>query len=568
MPWFYYICFIISSTSDKTNVCISEPYFHQLEKKSFIMKTLLFSLLLSASCMLTASNTSIPESSTVYEQLCQLNKYWQNQTGLKESLQQKVQFADHEDLIQLHLQLVEQTLQEKDISHLSVLQKANRKEALKVLKEYTLQKQFPKNTRHTAVTPYFIDDFNTACAVGHLMRESGSVEEAHWVAETMNNAYIEDMPIEELQQWADKMGFDVVELKWIQPSYGIYAWETIENADCHTANGSILMDINGGWSCSEIEDTYAWYDYSENTIRRISTQKDLNNAPSGFYCFQLKYNDEESFFFGCNSIRFIGINDANGPKIEAEVVQPDWGVVNGSIELTITNGTPPYEIEWYDFNQNYLGNNSKMNNLKGYFYIFMSQPPDYTHRVQVVDANGCKAFQNFYLEDETNEETPHPRFISHIKNTIEGQATGQIHIKSYPPLNYEWSHNPNLNSNESRNLAAGDYTVTITDPETEEVYVRSYTILEEELTNISDKLIGQLKVYPTLASQRLYMDLPSKSEKYLIEVFNHNGQKMLTQTTSIASKKYSLEVNNYPKGIYFVSMSNEEGRFVGRFVRE
>ncbi|MEZ4888435.1 MAG: T9SS type A sorting domain-containing protein [Chitinophagales bacterium] len=532
------------------------------------MKTLLFSLLLAASGMLMATNTAICEPSTVYEQLCELNKYWEKQTDFKELLQQKIQFTEHEDLIQLHLQLVEQNLQEKDISHLSNLQKENRKEALKVLKKYALQKQFPKNTRHASITPYFIDDFNTACAVGHLMRESGAVQQAHWIANTMNNAYIEDMPLEELQQWADEMGFDVEELKWIQPAYGVYAFAEVENADCHTANGNIWVDVGGTGGCAETEDMYAWYDYSENTIKRVGSQKDLTNMSAGFYHFQINMQQIIGNY-ECSPMRFIGINDTDGPKIEAEVLHPaDSGPSNGSIELTITNGTPPYSIEWYDFNEQYLGSDMKIENLKGYFDIFMSQPPDYTHRVKVVDANGCKAFKSFYLVDYSTEETPYPLFTFYLQNTIKNQSIGQIHIETFEQLTYQWSHDSNLTSNKAINLPIGDYTVTITDIETQKVFVRNFTILEEEPTDIADRLIGKLNIYPTLASQNIRIDLPSKSGDYLIEVFNNYGQKISDKTTSIGNDNYSLEVNDYPKGIYFVSMSNTQGKFVGKFVKQ
>ncbi|MFK7905536.1 MAG: T9SS type A sorting domain-containing protein [Chitinophagales bacterium] len=539
------------------------------------MKTLLFTLLFSASIVLTANNTSIDHTPTIYEQLCQLNKYWQNQTNLKESLQQKVLYSNHEDLIQLHLQLVEQTLQEKNTSHLSALQKANRKEALKVLKEYALQKQFPKNTRHAVLTPYFIDDFNTACAVGHLMRESGAVEEAHWIAETMNNAYIEDMPVEELQQWADKMGFEVEELKWIQPSYSVSAFAEVQNADCHTANGNILMDIEGNAACSADEGFYYWYDYNytEGSIKKISSSKNLENISSGFYCFLLKYSLEESFFYKCNTLRFIEVNDIDGPKIEASIQEPTMSQSDGVIELSISEGTPPYSVEWLDVNGTSLGNDLALRNLRGYGDPFYPQVPGFTHRVRVTDAEGCKVFKKFYLKDLSFPEVRYPLFTPHIENTIEGQAIGQIRFEvfignTFREFTYEWSHDSNLTSNEASDLGTGDYTVTITDPKTEGVYVRTYTILEEELTDISDEFLGELKVYPTLANQTLYVDLPSKSGNYLIEVFNHSGQKMQSQTTSIASKNYSLEVNSYPKGIYFVSMSNEEGKFVGKFVRQ
>lgn len=533
------------------------------------MKTFLSFLLLILPCLLTFADTSIPKSSTVYEQLCELNKYWQNQTDYRDLLNQSVRFRNHEELIQLHLQLVTQRLQQKNIAYLSPMQKQNRAKALEVLSQYWREKQFPKNTRHSTITPYFIDDFNTACAVGHLMRESGAVKEAQWIAETMNNAYIEEMPVAKLEKWADKMGFELEELKWIQPGYGVSAWEIVEHTECNTSNGNILMNVSPGWGCAESEDTYSWYDYTGENISRIGRHKDLQNVPSGFYRFQVNMVFTGGDYYGCSPMRFVSINDADGPKVEAAVLYPESGVANGSIELNITGGMPPYTIAWYDFNQKYLGNQLKLEDLRGYQNIFMSQPLDLTHRVEVMDANGCQAFHSFYLYDDGSDVYPEPRFISHIENTIEGQTTGRISIETNYSLNYQWSHDSNLTSNEARGLGEGDYTVTLTDPENQDVYVRHFTLLEEDFTDIANRNIEKLTIYPTLASEYVRIDLPPMSaQKYLLEVFDSNGHKVMNENVEVGKQSYSLEVNDYPKGMYFVSISNETGKFVSRFLKQ
>ena len=533
--------------------------------KPFLLPLLSFFFYIYAQANINSSNPNSDSVHSIYEQLCGLNKYWLSHESYEPSLSDKVQFAEHEDLIQLHLKLVEQHLRQKDVSSLSASQQQNRTEALNVLKTYWQEKQFPKNTRHTSITPYFIDDFNTACAVGHLMRESGASQQAHWIAETMNNAYIEDMPLQELQQWADKMGFEVAELKWIQPAYGAFAWEFTENADCHEDNGRIEMDVYLGGVCEEVEDSYIWYDYSGEQIKRICSGKKLENAPAGFYRFQVNLSATDVYH--CRPNRFVGIADSGGPQINAVVNQPDIGVDNGEIFLHISNGTPPYKIEWYDFNENPLGGTISLHNLKGYSDMVMHQGFDYTHRVKVTDANGCKAFENFYLYGFT-DELPVPLFIPHIQNTPEGHSEGSIHIETLKSLTYQWSHDPQLTKSTAQNLPAGIYTVTITQEDTQESYVRQFEIVEEELTDIAKHLLGELKIYPTLTSKTINIELPSTQSDYMLEVFNQNGQLVESKEVSTLQQSHLLQTQHLPKGMYFVSMKNNKGSFAGKFIRQ
>lgn len=536
------------------------------------MKTLTLSLFLCVyfSPIFAVSHTTntINSNNSVYQQLCELNKYWVSQESYQNLLSQKVYFQDHEDLIQLHLRLVESHLRQKDVSHLSSSQQKNRKEALQVLRQYWQKKQFPKNTRHSTITPYFIDDFNTACAVGHLMRESGATEQAHFIAQTMNNAYIDDMPLEELQQWAEKMGFEVDELKWIQPSYGIFADIDAENdADCGTRNGSIITNIFPSWGCFETEESYIWYDYSNKHIKRIGTTQNLENAPSGFYRFQVNYSNNGDLFYQCRPMRFGSINDSNGFDIDVSI-EPNSDSPDHKLTLHIKQGTPPYRIEWFDFNENYLGNGIVLNQIQGYTYPNDGTFIDYTHRVKVVDANGCKAFGSIYVEDFESMEIPVPLFTPHLRNAIEGRAEGSIHIETSMDCTYEWSHDSSLNSEMATGLAEGNYTVSITEVESQKTYIRHFTILEEVATDIEDDLLESLNIYPTFTTEYVHIDLPKNVEECKLEVFDNSGRIVESTELPVSGADFSLETYSYPSGMYFVSIVSRGSKYTGKFVRQ
>ena len=160
------------------------------------------------------------KSLSVYHQLVQLNKYWDCFEVGDPILNEIKSFDDWEDLIQLHLQLVEKHLRLKKVGHLSIEQQQKRLQGLDILNTYWQRKQFPQNTHHSGqIIPYFIDDNNTACAVGHVLRETGGGELAERIQQEQNYAFLEDMKYEELLVWADEFGFEEMELRWVQPSY-------------------------------------------------------------------------------------------------------------------------------------------------------------------------------------------------------------------------------------------------------------------------------------------------------------------------------------------------------------
>ena len=118
------------------------------------------------------ANTSI-NTSTLYEQLCKLNKEWKTKQFNDAIFFQKRTFDTDEELIQTHLKLVEQKLRKKNIDHLPEDVQKTRLKNLDILKEYWKIGLFPKNLYHKERTPYFIDDYGTACAVGYLVIKAG-----------------------------------------------------------------------------------------------------------------------------------------------------------------------------------------------------------------------------------------------------------------------------------------------------------------------------------------------------------------------------------------------------------
>lgn len=175
---------------------------------------------LCISFSLIASEIHFSANATLYDHMVSINKEWKTQDHqLDLLLDMQTSFETDDDRIQMHLMLVETVLRNR-ATNLSVTIKNNRIENLESLISYWKEGQFPINTNHKHRQPYFIDQYGTACAVGHLLQTDGEEALAQRISLEQNYAYIRELQYPELGNWAKENGFETAELAWIQPGYG------------------------------------------------------------------------------------------------------------------------------------------------------------------------------------------------------------------------------------------------------------------------------------------------------------------------------------------------------------
>lgn len=121
--------------------------------------------------------------------------------------------------IQEHLAEVETELRERDVSHLSESLQKERERNLDVLADYRKAGEFPRNTHVPWRQPVFIDRGDRACAVAHLMIESGWDQEARAISERENLGYLLEMESPEVEEWVAQSGLTAEEAAEIQPTY-------------------------------------------------------------------------------------------------------------------------------------------------------------------------------------------------------------------------------------------------------------------------------------------------------------------------------------------------------------
>ena len=133
--------------------------------------------------------------------------------------------------------------------------------------------------------------------------------------------------------------------------------------------------------------------------------------------------------------------------IEIDYTKTDatcYGATDGSIDVTVTGGRPPYQISWSN-----LGNGFSQSNLSAGNYT-----------VTIVDENQCEANVTITIEQPIF-------FIAPIVNPISCNNANDASIDlnltgGIAPITVSWSDDPSAGI-QRNNLGPGTYVVTIID---------------------------------------------------------------------------------------------------------
>lgn len=274
---------------------------------------------------------------TVQDQLESLNKYWKNKNLNYSVLKERVSLTNDISLIQMHLALVETELRNKDVSSLTKEQLQNRLKCLDILHCYSLNGVFPKNLYHSERTPYFIDKFGTACAVGQLIISTGYSDLAKKIMVENNNGYITELDgkYPEIKKWANTFGFTIDELAWIQPCYCSTGSPATLNVTCNGGSDGYFVPAVTGWPAPYC--CYVWYRWNGSSWDML---------PCGG-C------DLTAGNYKCT------ITDFNGAQHDylATIAEPaaitqtisftnDYGTCNGTATVVANGGTAGYNYSW------------------------------------------------------------------------------------------------------------------------------------------------------------------------------------------------------------------------------
>ncbi len=196
---------------------------------------------------------------------------------------------------------------------------------------------------------------------------------------------------------------------------------------CNGANtGSIDLTVSGGTSPY----TYSW-------TGGVTTQ-DRSNLTAGTYTVTVTAA-------GCTSTISANITQPSALTLSTTQVNVSCnGGSNGSIDLTVTGGVSPYTYAW--------SNNATTQDITGLVAG--------TYTVTVTDANSCTKTLSATITQ------PEALALSNTQVNVlcNGNSTGSIDLTvsgGTSPYTYAWSNS--ATTQDVSNLAAGTYTVTVTD---------------------------------------------------------------------------------------------------------
>ncbi len=210
--------------------------------------------------------------------------------------------------------------------------------------------------------------------------------------------------------------------------------ETHTDVNCHgDSTGVITLTVSGGTGPNY---TYAW----------------TNNVSSGTIASMLKagtYTITVTDQAGCNKTISVVIAEPALP-LTLNVAPTNitcFGQNNGSITLNVSGGTPNYTYSW---NPNVSSGNSATGLSAG------------SYTITVADSKGCSVVPSITISEPSQPLT----LVTAQTNlscyqSADGVASVSVSGGTFP-YTYAWS--PNVSSgNSASGLAAGAYTVTVTD---------------------------------------------------------------------------------------------------------
>lgn len=164
---------------------------------------------------------SAARANDLYDQLRAFNPYWEHHHENLRGLPAQ-DIHNDVDYVRAHLTQVLKVLAAAPTEHLTSDQSATRSELIDVLAGYARQGRFPINYHRHERIPVFIDEHDTHCAVGFLMRHTGEEDMARRIAAANNYAWVREIDEPGLTAWQKTSGLSLDELKLIQGAYDFY----------------------------------------------------------------------------------------------------------------------------------------------------------------------------------------------------------------------------------------------------------------------------------------------------------------------------------------------------------
>lgn len=205
------------------------------------------------------------------------------------------------------------------------------------------------------------------------------------------------------------------------------------NADCgNVDNGTVSLTILGG----EAPYNFEW------NVASIGNQQNPTNLAANDYAVTI--TDQN----GCTAAAAATVTQPEPLQLNVTPINPDCNNPNGEFSVSVLGGVAPYGFAW----SGGLSNTQNPTNV-----------PPATYTLSITDANNCTETATATIDAASTMSLN----INATNAICNGQANGSISLGvngGTPPYNYNWSGTlPDNTPNQTNNVAAGTYTVTVTD---------------------------------------------------------------------------------------------------------
>ncbi|MET0391615.1 MAG: choice-of-anchor L domain-containing protein [Chitinophagaceae bacterium] len=239
----------------------------------------------------------------------------------------------------------------------------------------------------------------------------------------------------------DSRGCTVTKTATVTSGCGLVLNTQVTDAVCPgTASGSAVLTVTGGSGTY----TYSW----SQSGTAVSTSKDLSNAAAGVY--KIEVTDPSN---GCRQGVFAEIKERVFTVEVSGSGEKCFGSANGSVHSQVTGGAAPLAYSWKNSSGQQVGTTADVGNLATGSYT-----------VTVTDANNCSVSKTTGVGGAGALEVTLVKQDISCNGKGDGKTDMTIHGGTFPYV-IQWSGPSGFSSTSEdlNNLAAGTYTVTVTD---------------------------------------------------------------------------------------------------------
>lgn len=299
------------------------------------------------------------------------------------------------------------------------------------------------------------------------------------------------------------------------------------------SDGAIDISPSGGLG----NFTYQW--------NNNSTSEDRSNLSAGTYTVSV--TDD----VGCTVVETYTISEPDTliigfPTIDELECNGDN---SGAIDIDVFGGTSPFGYAWFPGG---ITDEDPSGLASG------------TYDVEVTDANGCTAIGQYFVPE------PEPIVVLTNSTADYNGNSGSVSVATsgdFPPFSYQWSTTPPSSTGTVFNLAAGTYTITVTD---NNGCSTTSTVTVDNVTSAGPTLTSgeSLSIYPNPTGGELHVNFELVRESHVVlrltDLSGRNVARLdVGQSTG---QEVILDLSETPPGIYFLHTDLDERSVINRIV--